>query len=314
MTDETLNLIQERIDVRKSARRDFLKTAGFAAAGVAAATLLTQGEANAQRGGLDPAVLNFALNLEYLEAEFYLAAIGSSLTARGIGINGVATGGNNPNGGALTLPTTPAAVDFSAPADALVGEYAREIAEDEARHVVFLRSALGAAAVARPPINLINSFQSLFPGFQPFASATNFLLASFVFEDVGVTAYAGGARLIANKDFLEAAAKILAVEAYHAGSIRTVLLARDRANPGAGIAATVQAISDARDGAAGSEKDQGINDPGIVPNVTSNIAPTDANALAFSRTTREVLNIVYLAAGAPTAGGFFPNGLNGDIR
>ena len=313
MNDETINQIHEQISERKSARRNFLKTAGFAAAGVAAASLLTQDKAEAQRGGLDPAVLNFALNLEYLEAEFYLAAIGSSLTARGIGVNGVATGGNSTSGGALTLPTSPAAVNFSAPADALIGEYAREIAEDEARHTAFLRTALGTAAVARPPINLINSFQALFPGFQPFASATNFLIAAFVFEDVGVTAYKGGARLIANKDLLEAAAGLLAVEAYHAGSIRTVLLARDRANPGANIAATIKTISDARDTAAGSEKDQGLNEETIA-GVTSNIAPTDANALAFSRTTREVLNIVYLAAGTPTSGGFFPNGLNGAIR
>lgn len=311
MNDETMNS-SETPSTETGGRRGFLKGAGVAALGVAAAGLLTQGEANAQRGGLDPAVLNFALNLEYLEAEFYLAAIGSSLVARGIGINGVATGGNDPNGGALTLPTTPAAVDFSS--DPLIGEYAREIADDEAKHVAFLRAALGSAAVARPPINLINSFQAIFPGFQPFANPVNFLLASFVFEDVGVTAYAGGARLIANKDFLEAAAKILGVEAYHAGSIRTILIARDRANPGLGIAAATQTISDARDAVAGTEKDQGIIDPGVVPDSDSNIAPTDANALAFSRSTREVLNIVYLASGTPTAGGFFPNGLNGAIR
>jgi len=41
--------------------------------------------------------------------------------------------------------------------------------------------------------------------------------------------------------------------------------------------------------------------------------PTDTNALAFRRTTRKVLNIVY---GAPNAskGGFFPQGMNGNIK
>ena len=39
----------------------------------------------------------------------------------------------------------------------------------------------------------------------------------------GVLALQGAARFIANKDYLEAAAGILAVEAYHAGSIRTQL-------------------------------------------------------------------------------------------
>jgi hypothetical protein len=293
------------------ARRSFLKTLGLGAGALGLAGAGMQRTALAQRGGLDPAVLNFALNLEYLEAEYYsLATTGLSIEAHGVGVTGVNTGAGDP--GPLTVKANPK-VPFVTP---LIKQYADEIAQDEMHHVIFLRSALGAAAVARPAIDLLHSFNAagmaigLPDGFDPFASEVNFLLGAFVFEDVGVTAYKGAARLIANKDFLEAAAGLLAVEAYHAGEVRTVLARINADNPGAGIAGIVQKISDLRDGADGpTDDDQGILDAsGHI-----NIVPTDANGLAFSRTTQQVLNIVYLNP-AGTPGGFFPLGLNGGIR
>ena len=53
---------------------------------------------------------------------------------------------------------------------------------------------------------------------------------------------------------------------------------------------------------------------GTTTATASNFVPTDANGLAFSRTTGQVLNIVYLTRAAATAGGFFPAGVNGTIR
>ena len=45
-------------------------------------------------------ILNFALNLEYLEAEFYTyATTGKSITSFGIGIKGRANGANPTSGG-----------------------------------------------------------------------------------------------------------------------------------------------------------------------------------------------------------------------
>lgn len=56
MSDQQLTPRQGRIVEMAGGRRNF-KKAGVAAMGVAAAGLLTQGEAEAQRGGLDLAVV-----------------------------------------------------------------------------------------------------------------------------------------------------------------------------------------------------------------------------------------------------------------
>ncbi len=291
-------------------RRKFLQGTGVLGAGALLAACGPTPAAPAPSTDIDVQVLNFALNLEFLEAEFYLAAVGRTPSYSVGGVNGA--GEAVVGGKAVTFSNTP----FGN----AIKDYANEIATDEENHVKFLRAALGDKTVARPSINIGASFAAAasaasngaIQGFDPYANELTFLLGAFIFEDVGVTAYKGAARLITNKDYLEAAAGILGVEAYHAAEVRTQLYGQQTVTAAAGlsVAQVVQAISDLRDTLAGSEKDQGITSSTAN---TANIVPVDANAIAYSRSTREVLNIVYGAANA-TKGLFFPNGMNGDIK
>lgn len=329
-----LDVIEEASAKRRTERRRFMRMAAGAGAvgGLAMLGACNNDDdnvivvptptptASATGSVTDADVLNFALQLEYLEAQFY------SYAAFGTGLNSALQSGMGTQG-AVAINTSatagqPRQVTFQ---DPIVAQYAREIAYDEIAHVTFLRNALGSAAVAQPALNLSGDANGAFTAaaraagvvsstgtFDPYASDENFLLAAYIFEDVGVTAYMGGVTLLTNKTFVEAAAGIHAAEAYHAGLVRSVIYRKGLTN-GTLITAANQ-ISDARDSLDGStDLDQGIT---VTTNgVTSaNIVPADSNAIAFARTPGQVLNVVYLNKAAVTAGGFFPNGLNGNVR
>ena len=296
----------------KMNRRQALQNFGLLGAGAALAACATP--IIAAKPDIDADVLNFALNLEYLEAEFYLQA------AFGRGLSDTDSGGGPASTGGRKL-TYVGVTDKEKALDAAVKAYIEEIAIDEENHVKFLRKALGSAAVARPQIDIGGvggafeaagkaASNNALVGFDPYANSLFFLHGAFIFEDVGVTAYKGASPLITNPGYLEAAAGILAVEAYHAGEVRTLLYSqKDVVVQGLKVSDIVQAISNLR-GKVGGGKDQGIlNTP---DNGKGNILPTDENSIAFSRSTAEVLPIVYL--GGTGMGGFFPNGLNGAIK
>jgi len=310
---------------KREARREFFKVAGGFAAGAAGTLALTacgsgiqNSSAGAQTtttsGPSDSDILNFALNLEYLEANFYAyAATGAGIAASlqtGTGTQGAVVPGQKAN---LSNP--------------LVIAYANEIAKDELNHVTYLRSALGSAAVAQPAIDVsaspTGSFSTaaqaagLVPAgtaFNPYASDEAFLLGAYIFEDVGVTAYSGAASAITSKTYLQAAASILAVEAYHAGLVRTALYAMGLATPAPSINpfTATAAISSLRSNLDGTNNDdQGIQG---ASSTISNIVDADSNSLAYHRTTAQVLNIVYGNPAAVTKGLFFPAGMNGTIN
>jgi len=298
-------------------RRKFLAGAGTAAAGAmmigcnnsTPAPTTTPTPTPTPLDIPDNDILNFALNLEYLEAEFYLyAATGSGLSSADA-LSGAGT---------TTLPANFAAVPWGTPAPGMnIQQFANELAQTELDHVRFLQKAItsnSGTPVPRPAIDL-SFFGPLATTagitnpspFNPFASPAAFLIGAFTFEDVGVTAYAGAAPLITNSNILSAGAGLQATEAYHAGGIRTLIVATDFAAGNLTYTTIANQVSALRATLGGGNE--------TALGTMSIVAANASNAVGFSRTTDQVLHIVYGAAGGAglAKGGFFPNGMNGNI-
>ncbi len=177
----------EKVDADASerftfSRRKMLKTTSIAAATTSVFFTSVVNKAFAQSNTVTD-VLNFALLLEYLEAEFYMKALASNLNF----------GSNRP--------------------------LFEEIGKHEMQHVALLKSALGAAAIAKPEFDF--TAKGAFP--DPFTNYPVYLTLAQAFEDTGVRAYKGQAgNLVSNRDILEIALRIHSVEARHAAEIRLV--------------------------------------------------------------------------------------------
>jgi hypothetical protein len=180
--------ITDRLNPRRAAIKNitsFGSKVALSALPFALGTLFNR--AYGQTSGSTPVndVLNFALTLEYLEAEFYTKGNASAAFTTG-------TAGN---------PAAAAAL--------------KQIEKDETNHVAFLKSVLGTAAVSKPTFNFTNSFPTVFTDYPTYLAVSQGL------EDTGVRAYKGQApNLLGNKVVLTAALNIHSVEARHASHIR----------------------------------------------------------------------------------------------
>jgi hypothetical protein len=275
------NLINELVSASPN-RRSFLKTIGAATAGVTALSMAGLTPAQGQTT-TEMEVLKFALNLEYLESEFYTYALfGQGIELFGIGVTGEANG-SNPTGGMVTSGGKK--VSFNNPNEVLTYEIVEQIGRDERAHVTLLRSALGSQVIAKPNINL----NALGFGFD---SQADFLRLSRIFEDIGVSAYGGAAGLLTTPAIITTAARILAAEAEHVSSIRTQL-------------SVLNISTTALDGA------DLIGPPAGRHTQVLSINPS--NGLPATRTPGEVLYLAFGGKANATSGGFFPSGVNGSI-
>jgi len=144
------------------------------------ATVIEKAAKKVSQGDID--ILNFALGLEYLEADFYASIV--------------------------------AAHQAKAYLPQRVFEAAQKLAADEAAHVTAitqLLQAAGATPVAKP------SFK--YPA-NVYLAPLAFLNTAVNFEITGVGAYLGAAPLVKSVDALRFAASIYGIEARHTGLLR----------------------------------------------------------------------------------------------
>jgi len=181
----------ERTSERRSAFKNFGmigKRLSLAALPFAIGSMFQKAYGQTTTGVLG--VLNFALTLEYLEANFY--------------IKGVATSGLIPAGAGLTALTS--------------------IRDHENAHVNFLKTAItsaGGTPVSFTAAQFDFTAKGAFP--DVFTNYNTFLAVAQALEDTGVRAYKGQAPNLqgtANRALLTAALNIHSVEARHASHIR----------------------------------------------------------------------------------------------
>ncbi|RYR12633.1 hypothetical protein Ahy_B04g070079 isoform C [Arachis hypogaea] len=272
-------------------------------------TIAIEGKGNSSEPS-DADRIEFALNLEYLEAEFFLYG------ALGYGLDVVAP--------------------------ELAGDLISQFAYQEVGHLRAIKKEV--KGFPRPVLDLrVGTFarimdsafgRRLYPPFDPYASEINYLLASYVIPYVGLTGYVGTnpqlqnttskrVRCTKSESYLcneQLVAGLLGVESGQDAVIRTWLYERleVRVMPyRLTVAEFTNRISVLRDrlGNAGV-KDEGLVVPmalGAEGRVVGNVLAANNASLSYDRTPEEILRIVYGTGDAHIPGGFFPNGASGAI-
>ena len=230
-------------------------------------------------------ILNFALNLEYFEASFYSYIVtGSGLSTADMGTSpGTVTGG--------------AKVTFQYSA---IANIAANLMQEEVEHVELLRATIAGPNFNATPVSMPNINLAPLPSLAVTSDAT-FVAVARAIEGVGVSAYIGGAAYLTSSiTALNYAAQILDTEAQHAGALRQACIYFP-----SGTAVASPAVDALDQPPTGSQIFNTGNTTGLNP----------------VRTISQVLGIVYSGPNAAIttpatgikSGGYFPNGLNGNI-
>ncbi len=311
-------------NLRALNRRRFLSTLAAASAVATVGGALAGRTAQAQTAAALPPVvdvLNFALNFEFLEAEFYSYGFNGQTLQANIAASAAATAAgktpliaNAPTVTSNVLAGTEPTVTITDPTQlAILGG----LLQDEAHHINLLQQniiTLGGTPITEPVLDY-----SAGGKMAAVTSPTLFFAAARQFTALGNSAYAGSAvDLVSNTSVLEAAAQILGAEGQHLGAINYLCIALGIGNP-------PDLQIDAQDVYPGEAQNPGypavftVTPIGAVPYTSANATPP---ALGIVRNTSQVLGVVY-GVSTPTTtnpaagtvkGGFFPQGVNGNIK
>ena len=240
-------------------------------------------------------VLNFALNLEYLEANFYyFAATGNTIPTS--------------SSGTPTGPVTGTSAELTAAVQAnpTVLALATALYHDELNHIAVLQqtiTSLGAESpITQPALNYAAN--------GTVTTVAQFLAAARQFTALGNSAYAGAAvDLVSNTTVLTAAAQILGAEGQHLGAVNYQCITEN-----------VTASFSTYTGTPSPYLDPMDQPPNPTQYFTVFLSGAEAG-FSPARTTSQDLGVVYGAstpsAYAPTgitSGGFFPQGVNGNVK
>ncbi len=279
-------------------RRSFFSNLGALGAATAAAGLMAYTpSAKAQTTPAAAAatileVLNFALNLEYLEANLYINVTGGTPLTAFLG------GGASVSGLPGTISLDPQTLATF-----------QNLVQDETHHIELLRELifqLGSTPINQPAIDYSLG------GKMKITTQAQLLAATRQFTAVGTSAYAGGAQyLVSNPTILTGAAEVLGAESQHLGAINYLC----------NLQGVVSPAVDATDVPPSAPNKFFTLTP-----TTAQMVATDqiitGPALGPVRTPQQVLGIVYgvstpattVPPAGITSGGFFPQGLNGVIK
>ncbi|KAB2067849.1 hypothetical protein ES319_A09G256400v1 [Gossypium barbadense] len=231
----------------------------------------------------DVDLLEFSLNLEYLEADFFL--FGSF----GQGLERVA-----PN---LTRGSPPPIGAQKANLDSITNGLILQFGYQEVGHI-----------------------KPLQPPFNPYANNVSFLIAAYLIPYVGLTGYVDTIPKLFSTTSRKLVSGLLGIESGQDAVIRALLypLRQVKVPPyDIDVDEFTRRISNLRNtlGRAGS-KDEGLTvqvNEGAEGRVQGNVLAGDQFSLAYNRTPEEILRIVYGSGNASIPGGFFPKGAGGRI-